>query len=297
MSTWPYRLPTGLGVGWRAPIARSQAKLTPAFVEVLADNHNPDHLDEHLQILVDSPVPVVTHGVSLSLGSAAVPNPQTLSHLNAVAQACGSPVISEHIALVRADALDNTARENTALDNYDEPHADVLEAGHLLPVPLTENQLAVMIDNVKRAQDVLVRPLALEPIATLVEWPEPQMSEGEFVHRLLDATDAGLVLDIANVWANAVNHGREPLADVLAMPLDRIAYCHIAGGSWRSDMYHDTHASPVVREVLALAHDVTTRTGPVPLMLERDANFPPEPELFAELDALADLSGARRITP
>ena len=280
-------LPAGLGVGWRWEMRQSQAKLTPAFVEVLAENHNPRDLDEYLQVLVDSNVPVVTHGVSLSLGSAEPPDPDTLNMLNAVAEACDSPVISEHIALVRAQEL----------DGYASPHARVLEAGHLLPVPLTSDQLAVMVDNVHRAQDVLQRPLALEPIATLVEWPDPQMPEGEFVTALLDETGAGLVLDIANVWANATNHGRDPLTDVLAMPLERIAYCHIAGGSWRGDMYHDTHASPVVQQVMTLAHEVVERTGPVPLMLERDSAFPPEDEMFAELNALADIAGLDRITP
>lgn len=280
-------VPTGLGVGWRWQMRQAQAKLRPAFVEVLAENHNPRELDEYLQVIVDSDVPVVTHGVSLSLGSATPPDPETLTMLNRVAQACHSPVISEHIALVRAEAV----------PGFDSPHAQVLEAGHLLPVPLTRDQLLVMIDNVKRAQDVLERPLALEPIATLVEWPNPQMPEGEFVSTLLEETGAGLVLDFANVWANARNHGRDPLDDVLAMPLERITYCHIAGGSWRGDMYYDTHASPVVREVMELTHRVTQQTGPLPLMLERDSAFPPEEEMFAELNALADLAGVERITP
>lgn len=283
---WSHYLTPGLGVGWRGPIREAHAQLTPAFIEVLAENHDPEDIDEYLRVFVDSPTPVITHGVSLSLGSATPPDAAILDHLNRVAEACDSPVISEHIALVRA----------TALAGYDSPHTDVVEAGHLLPVPLNDDQLSVMIDNVHQVKAVLTWPLALEPIATLVEWPDPQMPEGEFVTTLLEATGTGLVLDIANVWANAVNHGRDPFSDIQALPLDRIAYCHIAGGTWGGDMYHDTHASPVVREVMALAAQVAATVGPLPLMLERDQDFPPEAELFAELDALADLARVERIT-
>ena len=98
-----------------------------------------------------------------------------------------------------------------------------------------------MVDNVQEAKESLRVSLALEPIASLVEWPDPGILEGRFVTELLERTDTLLVLDIANVWANATNHGRDPLSDILAMPLDRIAYCRIAGGRWNEDMYHDTH--------------------------------------------------------
>lgn len=253
---------------------------TPAFVEVLAENMSVSAPDPRVVSFVRGQIPVVTHGVSLSLGSSNCPDPQTLRMLNRISELYASPLISEHIALVRAQAD----------PGYDSLHQEVLKAGHLLPVPLSRLQLDAMVDNVQEAKESLRVPLALEPIATLVEWPDPEIPEGRFVTELLERTDTLLVLDIANVWANATNHGRDPLSDILAMPLDRIAYCHIAGGRWTEHMYHGTHADPVIRAVLELAEAVSAEVGPLPLMLERDDNFPPRAEYFAELHALADVA-------
>jgi hypothetical protein len=94
-----------------------------------------------------------------------------------------------------------------------------------------------------------------------------------------------------------VNNRCDPLAALLEFPLERIAYCHIAGGAVLDGLYQDTHQEPVPREVLELAAELVSITGPLPLMLERDGNFPPEPVFFAELDAIADAAGLPRVTP
>lgn len=109
----------GLGSGWRPPIADMQAELSPAFVEVLAENMPVSAPDPRLMSFVRGQIPVVTHGVSLSLGSSNRPDPQTLGMLNRIAEMYASPLISEHIALVRAQAD----------PGYDSPHQEVLEAG------------------------------------------------------------------------------------------------------------------------------------------------------------------------
>jgi uncharacterized protein (UPF0276 family) len=285
-------LTPGLGIGWRPGLAAPIHRLRGlSFCEVVAENLI-DHGDRievpsELQALIDGGLTAVAHGISLSLGSAEELDRGRLSRLRRVGEAISAPLVSEHIAFVRS----GTPAPSGA------PHADVLEAGHLLPVPRTRESLLVVADNVRQALDGLEVPLALEPIAALVEWPDAEMSEGEFLAELLDRTGALLVLDVANVYANAVNLGRDPLADLLEFPLERIAYCHIAGGRILDGMYQDTHEDTVPVEVADLAAELIKIVGPIPLMLERDGNFPPEAALFAELDALATATGLRRITP
>ncbi len=125
---------------------------------------------------------------------------------------CGSesPLVSEHVAFVRAGGR---------------------EAGHLLPVPRTRAALDVLVANVAEAMAGLPVPLALEPIATLFEWPAAEIDEADFLTELLDRTGALLLLDVANVWANARNAGTDPVALLDRLPLDRVAYVHVAGGT------------------------------------------------------------------
>ena len=168
---------------------------------------------------------VVPHGVRLSLGSPGPPDPARFAALAHLAERVDAPLVSEHIAFVRAGGV---------------------EAGHLLPVPRTRAMLEVLVANVGRAMARLPVPLALEPIAALVEWPGGEIDEGDFVTELLDRTGALLLLDVANLYANARNHGYDPVAMLDRLPLDRLAYVHVAGGSAdAAGLYHDSHAHPV----------------------------------------------------
>ena len=141
-------------------------------------------------------------------------------------------------------------------------------------------------------------PLALENIATLVEWPEAEMDEASFLAELLERTDTGLLFDVSNMYANARNSGWDPLLALDRLPLGRVAYVHVAGGTVRDDLYHDTHAHPVGEGPLAFLEELCSRTAPPGVMLERDDNFPRESELDAELEAIrmAIARGAARRT-
>jgi hypothetical protein len=142
-----------------------------------------------------------------------------------------------------------------------------LEAGHLLPVPRTRDALDVLAANVRLAQ--------------------AELDEAAFLTELLERTGALLLLDVANLYANARNHGGDPLVLLDRLPLERIAYVHVAGGVERDGLYHDTHAHPTPPGVLDLVAEVCARRDPPGVMLERDDDYPPEPELAAELDAIA----------
>jgi uncharacterized protein len=182
-----------------------------------------------------------------------------------VADRLGAPLVSEHVAFVRAGGLD---------------------AGHLLPIPRTREALGVLVANVRLAQADLPVPLALEHVAALLEWPAPELDEASFLTELLNRTEALLLLDLANLYANARNHGGDPLTFLDALPLERVAYVHVAGGVEREGLYHDTHAHPTPAAVLELVSEVCARRDPPGVLLERDDAYPPEAELAAELDAI-----------
>lgn len=262
-------LPVGLGLGWRPETAqlieRRTGEGTLQFTEVVAENHSPGRLSAPLSRLVDRGVPVLVHGVSLSLGGAEPLSTRRLDHLARLAEALRAPLVSEHICLVRAGELDS---------------------GHLLPVARRHDVLDLLIDSVRQAQRSLPVPLVLENIATLFSWPDDELDEASFITTLLEETGAGLLLDISNLYANARNHGIDPLAFIDALPLDRIAYVHVAGGVERGDLYHDTHAHPVAAGPLGLLAELVKRCPARPVMLERDEGFLGLASLEAELDTI-----------
>ncbi|MTE14718.1 DUF692 domain-containing protein [Nocardia aurantiaca] len=284
-----------LGIGWRREICGLVAALEGiGFCEVIAETLAPNDsgrrpgpagwrgrrprpgvaVPEELAVLVAQGVPVVPHGISLSLGSAEAVDDHRVAHLAECARALGSPLVSEHIAFVRAGGL---------------------EAGHLLPVPRTREALDALERNIFRVSDQVNVPLAVENIAALFEWPDAEYTEAEFLQELVERTGAYLLLDIANVYANARNTSRDPLTELLRLPAERVAYCHVAGGHESGGRYIDTHVHAVPAEVLALVAEFTA-DRPVPLMLERDGNYPPATELAAELNAIAAASGRPSIT-
>lgn len=256
----------GVGIGWRPELALAvERREALGFVEVTAENIRLDDIPPALARIVARGVPVIVHGLSLSLGGAERPDTRRLDHLVRVAQRLNARLVSEHLAFVRAGGL---------------------EAGHLLPVPRTREALEVIIENVTLAKRRLPLPLALENIATLVEWPGAEMDEALFLAEVLTATETELLFDVSNMYANARNGGWDPVAALTRLPLDRLAYVHVAGGTVRGDLYHDTHAHPVGAGPLSLLEELCSRVAPPGVMLERDDDFPREAELEAELQAI-----------
>jgi uncharacterized protein (UPF0276 family) len=265
----------GTGIGWRPEIADAvEAMPGIDWVEVVAENVCPGHLPDSLRRLRERGVTVVPHGVSLGLGGADRPDPARLTALAERAGALGSPLVTEHIAFVRAGG------PLTA--------SPLLEAGHLLPVPRTRDALDVLCENVRIAQDALPVPLAVENIAALISWPGEEMTEGQFLYELADRTGVRLLIDVANLYTNHVNRGEDPAKALAELPLEAIAYVHVAGGFERDGVWHDSHAHPVPRPVLDILADLASRVRPPGVLLERDENFPAPAELEGELGAIRE---------
>lgn len=265
-------LSLGLGIGWRPEIALYvERRKDLGFVEVVSEEFPASlPIPTPVRALADRGVRIIPHGLTLSLGSPDPPDATRLRALAEQARRFNAPLVSEHIAFVRAGEL---------------------ESGHLLPVARTRDMVNVLIRNIRIAMESLPVPLALENIATLVEWPGAELEESEFVARIIEGTGALLLLDVENLYANARNHGFDALAYLARLPLDRLAYVHVAGGIERDGAYHDTHAHAIPQGVLDLLKSLAVRARIPGVMLERDDHFPPPQVLDSELDDIGNAIG------
>lgn len=245
---------------WRWDVVRHRAEL--GAIECIPDHvAGPAGLRE-LRLL-RAAVPVLLHGIGLSLGSAEGLDPARLAHIARVAEAVEPPWFSEHIAFTRADGV---------------------EIGHLMPLPFTREAVETVAGNVaalKRAIPGI--PIALENIAYTFILPGAEMTEAAFVRAVLEEADCGLLLDLENVHANSKNHGFDPIAYLETLPLERVVEVHLAGGVVREGEYADTHTRPVPEESWNLLEWLAPRAEIRAVIIERDDNLPPFGDLLAEV--------------
>ncbi|MEO3872558.1 DUF692 domain-containing protein [Nonomuraea sp. B12E4] len=256
----------GVGIGWRAELDLTIERMAGVdFLEVVAENIRPADLPESLRVLRARGLPVIPHGVSLGVGGAERPSPDRLAHLAACAQALDAPLVSEHLAFVRGGGI---------------------EVGHLLPVPRTRDSLRVITENVRRAQDALPVPLALENVAAIFGWPDDELTEAEFLAELVARTGVKLLIDVANLYTNQFNLGLSAVAALDALPLEHLAYVHVAGGYERHGIWHDTHTTAAPQAVLDVLSELCARVTPPGVLLEWDDDYPSDAALATELSRI-----------
>ena len=137
-----------------------------------------------------------------------------------------------------------------------------LNAHDLLPIPLNEQTLTHVVGRVRQVQDMLERPLVLENPSSYVTFAGSTMSEWEFLSRMAEETDCGLLLDVNNVYVSSINHDFDPVEYVRSVPHERIVQIHLAGHSnCRTHLIdtHDNHVVDPVWELYRLAHQADRR--------------------------------------
>jgi len=205
--------------------------------------------------------PFVAHGLSLSLGGPGALDEALLCDIRGF--------LDEHGILAYTEHLSYCTDEGHLYD--------------LMPIPFTEAAVRHVAGRIRRAQEILERPIAIENVSYYAA-PGAELSEAGFVRAVLEESGCGLLLDVNNVFVNAVNHRYDPREYLRALPADRVWYLHTAGHFVEApDLRVDTHGAAVCDEVwdlLAVAYD---HCGPLPTLLERDFNFPALPELVGEV--------------
>jgi uncharacterized protein (UPF0276 family) len=256
-----------VGLGWRPELAGGLLGAPAAvdLVEVIAEACYASAVRRREALALAEIWPVVPHGVKLSLGSASGIERERAQRLGRLARELRAPFLSEHVAFTRASGRD---------------------IGHLTQLPFTRLAAAVVARNVAAARRELPDvPLYLENAAWTLRWPDDELDEGSFYHEVVQRTGCKLLLDLGNVYANARNSGVAPLALLRSYPLSQVGMIHLAGGSVRDGFYIDTHAHALPPAVLELLGESLRHHGPVPIVLERDALFPPFAEILAEVEA------------
>jgi uncharacterized protein (UPF0276 family) len=267
-------LPISVGIGLRHPHAdRVRAERPPVgWLEVHSENYFVDGgvaLASLSALRADYPVSL--HGVGLSLGSADGLDRRHLARLARLAQTIEPAAISEHLSW---------------------GHVDGRHLNDLLPLPFTEEALATVCTHVDHVQEVLGRRIAVENVSAYLRFDDDAMSEWDFVAAVVARTGCQLLLDVNNVYVNAVNHGFDPVAYFDAVDGDAINEIHLAGFDARGACLVDTHGARVAPPVWALYRDAIARFGPKPTLIEWDTDIPPLEVLLDEAaTAEAILSG------
>jgi uncharacterized protein (UPF0276 family) len=209
--------------------------------------------------------PLSLHGVGLSIGSTDPLNTRHLDKLKELIQRFEPALVSEHVSW------------GSVGGRY---HDD------LLPLPYTEETLAHMIERVSQVQDYLGQQILVENISSYLEYRVSMIPEWEFVTELTRRSGCGLLLDINNIYVSACNHGFDAATYLLAIPRDLVQEIHLAGFTVNTfedgEILIDTHSRPVCAAVWALYRRAIQRFGPVPTLIEWDADLPPLPVLLSE---------------
>lgn len=217
--------------------------------------------------------PLIPHGVGLSVGT--VPPEGYLGVLTELVGRLDPPFFSDHLCFSSVGA-------RTWFD--------------LLPLPRHEETIERVVANARTAMKVVGRPLVLENITTYAEMPGSVFDEATFLRRVAEGAGVGLLLDLNNLYVNALNHGLSPDALLEQFPLEHVRQIHLAGFTRDGGLLLDTHAAPVAEPVWALYRTALERCGPVPTLIEWDQNIPSLDAVLDEADkarAIFETVGSR----
>jgi uncharacterized protein len=262
-------VPARSGIGLKAQHYNDVLRDKPdfGFFEVHAENYmgagGPPH---HYLSEIRKHYPISLHGVALSIGGTQPLNREHLARLKVLLQRYECGLFSEHLAW--------STHEDAYLDD-------------LLPMPYTRQTLQHICEHINETQEFLGQRMLLENPSTYVQFKESTYSELDFISEIAVRTGCGLLLDVNNVFVSCVNHNLDAVTYINTFPAQYVSEIHLAGHDERLDdagkpLLIDAHGSPVIDPVWALYEITLKRTGPVPTLIERDANVPPMVELLAE---------------
>ncbi|NGM13547.1 DUF692 domain-containing protein [Verrucosispora sioxanthis] len=262
----------GVGVGLRAEIEQLVVDHAEQidWLELITEDYlfNP-HRRATLAALREH-FPLIPHGVELSIGSAEPVDEGYLSALAELVALVDAPWCSDHLCFTRAGGIALSA---------------------LLPLPRTEEVVAAVADKVRHIQQVVGVPFLLENISAFIDLPG-EMPDAEFLTRIVERADCGILLDLTNVYNNAVNHQFDPLTYLDAIPLERVVQVHLAGGTYAGDLLQDNHRTAVHTEVWDLLRHVLPHAPISGFMIERDGKLPDDfPEILADIARTREVIG------
>ncbi|MBA1301967.1 MULTISPECIES: MNIO family bufferin maturase [Pseudomonas] len=261
----PYRAGLGLKTEHFTEVLETRPDI--GFFEVHAENYmvagGPFH---HYLGLIRAQYPLSLHGVGLSIGGEAPLDREHLARLATLIERYQPQSFSEHLAW--------------------SSHGPVF-LNDLLPLAYDACTLERVCEHVDQVQSALKRPMLLENPSTYLQFQRSTLDETDFISQIVRRTGCGLLLDVNNVYVSCINHQRDPLTYIDALPLHAVGEIHLAGFAEDTDslgdrLLIDDHGAPIDNAVWQLYAQVLARTGAVATLIERDNQVPAFSVLQAE---------------
>lgn len=268
-------VPVAAGIGLRFQHHQAVLQTRPdvAWLEAHTENYMGGGPSIRTLEAIRRDYPVSLHGVGLSLGSADGIDAMHLGRVREVVRRIEPGLVSEHLSW---SVVDGTYLAD------------------LLPLPMTEEALALVCRHVEQTQEFLQRRILIENPSSYLRYTHSTISEWDFLASVSQRTGCGLLCDVNNIYVSACNHGWDAADYLAALPAQAIGEIHLAGHTLkRLDDGHalriDDHGSRVAPEVWLLYAQALARFGPVPTLVEWDTNLPPMEVLLGEAATAAAL--------
>lgn len=195
-----------------------------------------------LEGLLARRVPKLVHGIGFPVGGTMPPQPSELEPLRDLVSKLRAPWVSEHLSFNRVATS-----------------SGVRHSSFLLPPRQTEEGVEVAVAAIRPMSTTMPVPVAVETGVSYLRPRPDELPDGEFVARVTEKADCGILLDLHNIWANERN-GRQSVEDFMAqLPLDRVWEMHLAGGSSHRGYWLDAHSGAIPRDLAAIAACIIPR--------------------------------------
>src|SRR3989475_7370233 len=255
----PIPAEAGVGLRFRHDQVVLEARPAAAWFEVHTENYVGGGSAPAVLDAIRRDYPLSLHGTGLSLGSAEGLDPAHLARVQKLVERIEPGLVSEHLSF------------SVAAGNY---------LADLLPLPMTEEALAIVCRNVAQVQDHLKRRMLVENPSTYLQFRHSTIPEWEFLAEVARRTGCGILCDVNNIYVSACNHGWRASAYLAPLPPEAGGETHLAGHSLRRlddarTLLIDDHGSPVAPEVWALYAEALALFGRVPTLIEWDTDVPP----------------------
>jgi len=252
-------IPVGAGIGLRFPHQKFVAETRPevAWFEVHTENYMGGGTPLRYLEDIRRHYPISLHGVGLSLGSAEGLDRTHLKRVRDVVARIEPGLVSEHLSWSIAGGI---------------------YLADLLPLPMTEEALAVVCRHVNEAQDVLKRKILIENPSSYLQYAHSTIPEWEFLRSVVERTGCGILCDVNNIYVSACNHGWDASAYLAGLPETAVSEIHLAGHTVKEiggrHLRIDDHSTRVSADVWRLYELALARFGRVPTLIEWDTNIP-----------------------
>ena len=267
----------GVGIGLRIPHYNHIFSRKPVvdWFEIISENFMCD-AGRPMAVLdqIIEQYRVVQHGVSMYFGSVTEPDPEHLKRLKTLVRRTNTPWLSDHLCW---GSVDGTYTHD------------------LLPLPYTWEAVKRTVERVRKVQDYLEIPVAVENVSSYAAFTGSQMTEWEFLTEVVERADCGILLDVNNIYVSSKNHNFDPYEYLNNVPHERVGQIHVAGHTKYEKYILDTHDHPVLDPVWKMYAHAIRKCGPTSTLLEWDANIPSFEEVHREalkakkfLDAVKD---------